>query len=112
MKTKQPTFGLSVDLNSSYAILTDFEEHDPTDLEESEYQDESELDTSYTNQMLYKGAVTKNRKNLKAKKSKGKRNNFNLDYNNDIALPKVVNKQISIQKEQHQQSKKNYYKRK
>ena len=38
-------------------------------------------------------AVTNGRKKSKAKKSKGKRNNLNLDYNNDIVLPKVVNEQ-------------------
>ena len=51
--------GLTADLNNSYEVLTnlDLSEHCDSIIPESDYQNDSDPDTSYTSLMPYSGLV-------------------------------------------------------
>ena len=102
-KTIQPKSGLTIDLNNSYEILSDLDlsEHSDPVIPESDYQNDSDLDTSYTSLMSYAGVVVNGKDKLKSRKPKANQQLMNLDYTNDIAIPKVNNNQISNVTAQH-----------
>ena len=84
--------GLTADLNNSYEVLTnlDLSEHSDPILPESNYLNDSNLDTFYTSLMSYTGVVVNGKTKLKTKKPKANKQVLNLDYINDIAIPKLT----------------------